>query len=213
MKTAALRALGKAAPTMRCREALPPGERGSRRSTSLRGTTDSLTFPLYQPEWKTASSRQVRQATSMTVDRKTITASVFQGTPTPGTDFSSPVVQGYSTTISGEFCTFNPPRAKAQLGGGWRFMGKVGIASDSDGPHRRGVDATCNSIHKTLGSALKDFLALIFAKGASSKDAHCNNPSFDALLRQGDRAIKPAQAIMSYQGAERPLVTDMPVIP
>ena len=85
------------------------------------------------------------------------------------------------------------------------------IASNADGPHRRWVDATCNSIHKTLGSALKDFLALIFAKGASSKDTHCDNPSFDALLRQGDRAVKPAEAI-SYQGAERPLVTDMPVL-
>jgi oligopeptide transport system substrate-binding protein len=149
----------------------------------------------------------------MTVDRKTITAAIFQGAPAAGTDFSSPVAQGYSTTIGGEFCTFNPPRAKAQLGGGWRFKGKVEIAYNADGPHRRWVEATCNSIHKTLGSALKDFLALIFAKGASSKDAHCDSASSDALLRQGRRAMKPAQAIMSYQGADRPLVTDMAVIP
>lgn len=65
-----------------------------------------------QPEWRTASSRQVRQATPMTVDRQTITATIFSGTPTMCADFSSPVVQGCSTTIGGEFCTFNPPRPR-----------------------------------------------------------------------------------------------------
>jgi oligopeptide transport system substrate-binding protein len=61
--------------------------------------------------------------------------------------------------------------------------------------------------------ALENFLAPIFAKGAGSNDAHYDNPSFDALLRQGDRASSPAEAITSYQAAERLLVADMPVIP
>jgi oligopeptide transport system substrate-binding protein len=61
--------------------------------------------------------------------------------------------------------------------------------------------------------ALEDFLAPIFAVGAGSNDAHYNNPSFDALLKQGDKTTTQAGAIKSYQDAEKLLVTDMPVIP
>jgi len=221
---------------------------GSRAINQPAGTADSLTFPLYAPQWKTAASKQVRQAISMAIDRKSITATIFQGTRTPATDFSSPVVQGYSPTICGEFCTFNPARAKALLATAGGFKGKLEIAYNADGPHKAWVDATCTSIRKTLGidcsgtslpdrkslrdpitrgtmkdafrtswqmdyPALEDFLAPIFPVGAGSNDAHYNNPSFDALLKQGDKATTQAGAIKSYQDAEKLLVTDMPVIP
>ena len=221
---------------------------GSRAINQPAGTADSLTFPLYAPQWKTAASKQVRPAISMAIDRKSITATIFQGTRTPATDFSSPVVQGYSPTICGEFCTFNPARAKALLATAGGFKGKLEIAYNADGPHKAWVDATCTSIRKTLGidcsrtsfpdrkslrdpitrgtmkdafrtswqmdyPALEDFLAPIFAVGAGSNDAHYNNPSFDALLKQGDKATTQAGAIKSYQDAEKLLVTDMPVIP
>jgi oligopeptide transport system substrate-binding protein len=212
------------------------------------GTTDSLTFPLYQPEWKTASSRLVRQAISMAIDRQKITTTVFQGTRTPATDFSSPVTQGYSTKICGEFCTFNPVRAKALLAVAGGFTGTLKIAYNTDGGHKAWVDATCNSIKSTLGidcsgtaytdrkslrdpitkgamqdvfrtswqmdyPALENFLAPLFATGAGSNDARYANPVFDALLKQGDKAKTPADAIKSYQEAEKLLVADMPAIP
>src|SRR5450631_2639452 len=101
---------------------------GSRAINQPAGTTDSLTFPLNQPEWRTAASKQVRQAISMAIDRQTITDTVFQGTRTPATDFSSPVVQGYSLTVCGEFCTFNPARAKALLAAAGGFKGGLEIA-------------------------------------------------------------------------------------
>lgn len=221
---------------------------GSRAINQPAGTTDSLTFPLYQPEWKTASSKQVRQAISMAIDRQTITNTVFKGTRTPATDFSSPVVQGYSPTICGEYCTFNPAKAKALLAAAGGFKGKLEIAYNTDGGHKAWVEATCDSIKSTLGidcsgmpypdrkslrdpitkgsmkvafrtswqmdyPALENFLAPIFAKGAGSNDAHYDNPSFDALLQQGDKAKTPADAIKSYQAGEKLLVTDMPVIP
>jgi ABC-type oligopeptide transport system substrate-binding subunit len=221
---------------------------GSRAINQPSGTTDSLTFPLYQPEWNTASSKQVRQAISMAIDRQTITKTVLQGTSTPATDFSSPVVQGYSKDICGEFCAFNPAKAKALLAAAGGFKGTLEIAYNTDGGHKAWVEATCNSIKATLGidcsaraypdrkslrdpitkgsmkvafrtswqmdyPALEDFLAPIFAKGAGSNDAHYDNPSFDDLLQEGDKATTPADAIKSYQAGEKLLVTDMPVIP
>src|SRR5664280_1103179 len=111
---------------------------GSRAINQPSGTTDSLTFPLYQPEWNTASSKQVRQAISMAIDRQTITKTVLQGTSTPATDFSSPVVQGYSPTICGEICTFNPAKAKALLAAAGGFRGMLQIVYNADGGTRRG---------------------------------------------------------------------------
>ena len=207
-----------------------------------------MTFPLYQPEWNTAGSKQVRQAISMAIDRQTITKTVLQGISTAATDFSSPVVQGYSKDICGEFCAFNPAKAKALLAAAGGFKGTLEIAYNTDGGHKAWVEATWNSIKATLGidcsaraypdrkslrdpitkgsmkvafrtswqmdyPALEDFLAPIFDKGAGSNDAHYDNPSFDDLLQEGDKATTPADAIKSYQAGEKLLVTDMPVIP
>ena len=184
----------------------------------------------------------------MAIDRQKITTTVFQGTRTPATDFSSPVVQGYSKDICGEFCTYDPAKAKALLAEAGGFTGKLEIAYNADGGHKAWVDATCNSIKNTLGidcsgkaypdfkslrdpittgamqdvfrtswqmdyPALENFLAPIFATGAGSNDAHYDNPAFDALLKQGDKAKTPEAAIKIDQSAEKTLVADMPVIP
>jgi oligopeptide transport system substrate-binding protein len=111
---------------------------GSRAINQPTGTADSLTFPLYQPEWMTNSSKQVRQAISMAIDRRAITNTVFQCTRTPATDVSSPVVQGYSPTICGEICTFNPAKAKALLAAAGGFRGMLQIVYNADGGTRRG---------------------------------------------------------------------------
>jgi len=221
---------------------------GTRAINQASGVFQSFAFPLYQPEWKTANSSKVRQAISMAIDRKTITDKIFQGTRTPATDFSSPVVQGYSSDICGEFCTFDPVKAKALLTAAGGFKGKLEIAYNADGGHKAWVDATCNSIKNTLAidctgksfpdfkslrdpitkgtmknafrtgwqmdyPALENFLAPIYAKGAGSNDAHYNNPAFDAMLKQGDKAKSPAEAVTIYQNAEKILVADMPVVP
>ncbi|HEY5248386.1 MAG TPA: ABC transporter substrate-binding protein, partial [Dermatophilaceae bacterium] len=98
---------------------------GDRAINQPYGGIQTFAFPLYQPEWKAANSNKVRQAISMAIDRKTITDKIFQGTRTPATDFSSPVVQGYSSDICGEFCTFDPVKAKALLASAGGFTGKL----------------------------------------------------------------------------------------
>jgi oligopeptide transport system substrate-binding protein len=117
------------------------------------GVFQSFAFPLYQPEWKAANGSKIRQAISMAIDRKTITDTIFQGTRTPATDFSSPVVQGYDPTICGDFCTFNPAKAKALLAEAGGFKGPLEIAYNADGSHKAWVDATCNSIKNNIGIA------------------------------------------------------------
>jgi oligopeptide transport system substrate-binding protein len=138
---------------------------GDRAVNQASGVFQSFAFPLYQPEWKTESSKQVRQAISMAIDRVQITKTIFQGTRTPATDFSSPVVQGYSKDICGDFCTFNPTKAKALLAAAGGFTGKLEISYNADGGHKAWVDATCNSIKNTLaidcaGKSYPDFKSL-----------------------------------------------------
>jgi oligopeptide transport system substrate-binding protein len=221
---------------------------GDRAINQPAGISQSFSFPLYQPEWKAESTNKVRQAISMAIDRKLITDKIFQGTRTPATDFSSPVVQGSSKDIGGEFLTFDPAKAKALLAEAGGFTGKLEIAYNADGGHKAWVDATCNSIKNTLAidctgksypdfkslrdpitkgtmktafrtgwqmdyPALENFLAPIYAKGAGSNDAHYDNPSFDAMLKQGDTAKTPEASIKAFQDAEKILITDMPAIP
>jgi len=124
---------------------------GDRAINQPSGVFQSFAFPLYQPQWKTANSAKVRQAISMSIDRKLITDKIFQGTRTPATDFSSPVVPGWSKDICGEFCTYDPAKAKALLAEAGGFTGKLEIAYNADGGHKAWVDATCNSIKNAIG--------------------------------------------------------------
>ena len=138
---------------------------GDRAINQAAGVFQSFSFPLYQPQWKTANANKVRQAISMAIDRKQITDTIFQGTRTPADDFSSPVVAGYSKEICGEFCVFDAAKAKALLADAGGFTGKLEIAYNADGGHKAWVDAVCNSVKNTLaidcaGKSYPDFKSL-----------------------------------------------------
>ena len=54
-----------------------------------------------------------RQAISMAIDREAITEAIFQGTRTPASDYTSPVIAGWSDSLAGsEVLEFNPENAK-----------------------------------------------------------------------------------------------------
>lgn len=129
------------------------GDLGDRAINQPSGVFQSFSFPLYQPEWKGDKAKKVRQAISMAINRKQITDTIFQGTRTPATDFSSPVVTGYDPAICGEICVFDAAKAKAKLAEAGGFKGKLEIAYNADGGHKSWVDATCNSIKNTIGIA------------------------------------------------------------
>ncbi|TRW45339.1 peptide ABC transporter substrate-binding protein [Georgenia yuyongxinii] len=96
-----------------------------------------------------------RQAISHAINRQEITDAIFQGTRTPASDFTSPVIDGWSDSVPGsEVLEYDPERAKelwAEADAIAPWDGTFTLAYNSDGGHQAWVDATVNSIRNTLG--------------------------------------------------------------
>ncbi|GHF64777.1 peptide ABC transporter substrate-binding protein [Streptomyces thermodiastaticus] len=120
------------------------------------GILQTLAFPFWDKAWNTEGARKVRIGLSMAIDRETITRTLFRGTRTPATDWTSPVLGkagGYQPGLCGRACTYRPAEAKRliQEGGGLPG-GQVRITYNADsGSHKEWVDAVCNSINNALG--------------------------------------------------------------
>ena len=61
--------------------------------------------------------------------------------------------------------------------------------------------------------SIENFLAPLYATGASSNDGDYSNPKFDAKLKEAAAAPSLDQANKLYQEAEAILGKDLPVIP
>jgi oligopeptide transport system substrate-binding protein len=116
----------------------------------------AFNMPYYLEHWSGEEGKLRRAAISMAIDRKEITDVIFQGTRTPATDFTSPVIAGHSDSLKGaEVLEFNPDEAKAK----WAEADKISpygatvfdIAYNADGGHQAWVEAVANSIKNTLG--------------------------------------------------------------
>ncbi|TFD57304.1 ABC transporter substrate-binding protein [Cryobacterium suzukii] len=115
----------------------------------------AFNMPYYLEHWSGEEGKLRRAALSMAIDRAEITDVVFQGTRTPATDFTSPVIAGYSDSLKGsEVLEYNPEEAVAK----WAeadaispYTGTFDIAYNADGPHQVWVDAVVNSVKNTLG--------------------------------------------------------------
>jgi oligopeptide transport system substrate-binding protein len=112
-------------------------------------------MPYYLEHWSGEEGKLRRAALSMAIDRKEITDVIFQGTRTPATDFTSPVLDGYSDELEGaEVLEFNPEEAQklwAEADEISPYTGTFDIAYNSDGGHQAWVDAVINSVKNTLG--------------------------------------------------------------
>ena len=76
---------------------------------------------------------KIRQAISMAIDRETIIKQIFNGTRVPATGWVSPVVDGYKAEQCGEFCKYDPAKAKALLAEAGGFKGdKITLAYNAD---------------------------------------------------------------------------------
>ncbi|GAA3546163.1 ABC transporter substrate-binding protein [Aeromicrobium flavum] len=96
-----------------------------------------------------------RQAISRAIDRKTITEKIFDGTRSPSTDFSAPVMPGYTEDIPGnEVLEFDADAAKklwddANAIAPW--SGKFQVAYNGDGPgNKEWVEAVVNQLNNNL---------------------------------------------------------------
>ncbi|WP_120337650.1 peptide ABC transporter substrate-binding protein [Cryobacterium soli] len=116
----------------------------------------AFNMPYYLEHWSGDEGKLRRAAISMSIDRAQITDVIFQGTRTPATDFTSPVIDGYSDALKGaDVLEYNPDEA-VKL---WKEADAIApygdttfdIAYNSDGGHQAWVDAVTNSIKNTLG--------------------------------------------------------------
>ncbi len=88
----------------------------------------------------------------MAIDRETIIKQIFNNTRVPATGWVSPVVDGYKAEQCGEFCKFDPAKAKALLEEAGGFKGdKITLSYNADAAHKDWTEATCNSIKQSLG--------------------------------------------------------------
>lgn len=170
---------------------------GDRAINQPAGVFQSFSFPMYTDAPYAGDSedaKKIRKAISMSIDRDSITESIFQGTRTPAKDFTAPVVDGYDDKICGELCEYKPDEAKKLLeeAGGWKGDALT-IAFNSDGGHQAWVDAVCGSITNTLDieckgkaypafKALRDDVSNQKMKGAFRTGWQMDYPSVENFL-------------------------------
>lgn len=114
----------------------------------------SFTIPDRLAHFGGEEGKLRRQAISMSIDRAEITDVIFEGTRTPASDFTSPVIDGWSDSLEGaEVLEFNEDEAKklwAEADAISPWDGTFKIAYNADGGHQGWVDAVSNSIKNTL---------------------------------------------------------------
>lgn len=96
-----------------------------------------------------------RQAISHAINREEITDVIFNGTRTPATDFTAPVIDGYSEDIPGSDVLEFDAELAAEL---WAeadaiapWSGTFEIQYNADGPNQGWVDAVANQLKNNLG--------------------------------------------------------------
>lgn len=121
------------------------GERFVRREA---GVIQTITFPpnSVDPAYQNV---KLRQAISMAIDRQAVINLAFPDRK-PATGWVAPVAGGYKEGACGEFCTFDPVRAKALLAEAGGFTGTMTLTYNADGDHKTWTEGTCNQIKNNL---------------------------------------------------------------
>ncbi|MDJ0322897.1 ABC transporter substrate-binding protein [Cryobacterium sp. PH31-AA6] len=115
----------------------------------------SFTIPARLAHFDGEEGKLRRAALSMAINRDEITKIIFSGTRTPASDFTSPVIDGWTDKLKGaDVLKFDATKAKklwAEADAISPWTGTFQIAYNADGGHQGWVDATMNSIKNTLG--------------------------------------------------------------
>ena len=114
------------------------------------GVFQSISFPSPKSGDKSYENKDVRHAISMAIDRQTIIDKVLSGTKVPATGWVAPVVDGYKADACGEYCTYDPQKAKDLLASAGGYKGTMTLSYNADGDHKAWTEATCNSISQAL---------------------------------------------------------------
>lgn len=130
-------------------------ELGDRAVNQPAAVFQSFTIGQFLPHFSGEEGELRRQAISMAINREEITKTIFSDTRTPASDFTSPVIDGWSDSVPGsEVLDFNAEEAKklwAEADAIAPWEGEFKIAYNADGGHDAWVDAVSNQIKNTLG--------------------------------------------------------------
>ncbi len=133
------------------------------------GTIGTMTLPYYQKNYQDPN---LGKAISLAIDRAAIVKSIFNNGRTPATGWVSPVVDGYKAGACGEFCTFDPAKAKEYLAKA-TFKGPFTFSTNTDGQgNKEAADAICNSIKTNLGVGCTVHPYVDFGSFRTDVDAH-----------------------------------------
>lgn len=142
----------------------------------------SFTIPERLAHFEGEEGKLRRQAISMAINRAEITDKIFFGARTPATDFTSPVLDGWTETVPGnEVLEFNAAQAQAlwaQADAISPWEGEFVLAYNNDGAgNKEFADAVTNQIKNVLGI----------------ESSAQNYPTFDELREKvTDRSITTA---------------------
>lgn len=115
----------------------------------------SITIPERLKHFSGEEGKLRRQAISMAFDRKLVTDKIYNGIRTPASDFTSPVLDGWTDTVPGnEVLETNNDEAKklwAEADAISKFTGKFEIAYNNDGAgNKEFVEALTNQVKNAL---------------------------------------------------------------
>ncbi|KQX72645.1 ABC transporter substrate-binding protein [Aeromicrobium sp. Root472D3] len=117
----------------------------------------TITIPESLPGFEKGEEGNLRrQAISKAINREEITDKIFDGSRIPSTDFSSPLMPGFTEDIEGQdVLDFDAAGAKdlwAQADAIKPFEGKFVVAYNADGPgNKEWVEALTNQLKNNLG--------------------------------------------------------------
>lgn len=117
----------------------------------------TFTMPAGMKHWETSTKEGQlrRQALSMAIDREQIVSKVLNGVGTPATDFTAPVIPGYSKDLkNAKYLKANPAEAKklwAEAEAISKWDGTLTFAFNADGGAQPIFDAIVNQVKNNLG--------------------------------------------------------------
>ncbi len=154
----------------------------------------TLNIPAYNPNFQGEAGKLRRQALSYAINREEICKVVFNGTRTPATEYTAPVLDGYSDKIPGsEVLKFDPAKAKDLWAQAEKIKPYDGskplqIASNTDGGNKEWIDAVANGFKNNLGIQAE---IQPFAKFAEVLDLR-KSQSIPGLTRAGWQGDYPS---------------------
>ncbi|MGI5187868.1 peptide ABC transporter substrate-binding protein [Promicromonospora sp. CA-289599] len=163
----------------------------------------AMTVPEWLPEFQGDAGLKRRQALSMAINREQITETIFAGTRIPATDFTSPVIDGWTGEIPGnEVTEYNPEEAKKL----WDEANEedplpddyvLTIHTNTDSTHQDWVEATCNGYMNDLDISCEMTGYPTFDEFLNERD---KGPSgaIDGIFRAGWSADYPS--LQNYLG-------------